>query len=185
MTILYKEAPTCLGRGNFGHGKIEWRPECGWVLNGEGAPYEMWNGLAAYIHMGMVFRLSTQGGGLKMPDGREYIAVGKTAADTPYREALKLSVQAMQGNLTELEGPHALVGPGIFGDPYGIGYHVLWPLTMRVLSPFPEEVTIETMQEFLKAWPIMGIYFVHPDGRDAVLSRYVFGYTWPVEGARL
>ena len=150
------------------------KPECQWVLDGEGVATRKWDGTNVKIQGGRLFKR-------QKPKDRDYDEASyvECRRDDP---ADRWAFQAFdaRGPLV-LDGIYELVGPKVQGNPHHLPEHTLISVTSPdaitiIDTPFPR--TFDAIRAVLEASVFEGIVFHHPDGRMAKIKRRDFGLPW-------
>lgn len=162
---------------------------CEWVLAGEGVGSRKWDGTAAMVRGGVLYkRLDCKRGKVppvgaipcQEPDAvtghwPHWILVNHEAKEDRWFTEAWSNVAANDERLED--GTYELIGERINGNP------------QRVIGHYFErhgadlcEVTrsFDGIREYLAAAPIEGIVFAHADGRMCKIRRDDFGLSWPV-----
>ena len=156
------------------------KPECQWVLDGEGVATLKIDGTNVKIENGELLKR-------QKPKERDYDNAAYVPCD-PASPADKWAYEAFAAG-HQGDGIYELVGPKVQGNPQQHASHTL----IRVVpySPRLDCIDAEVRSVFygrtfdgLKKWliehPVEGIVFHHPDGRFAKIKRRDFGLKWPV-----
>ena len=182
----------------------EVRPECAWVLRGEGRPTVKLDGEACYVLEGRLYRRHRVREGRAKPEGwlqaeGEYgwaPVLDDDPATAPHREAFATIREDNPGSwggsglLHAGWGTFELLGPKVQGNPYGLPRHRLVPhgVCPEDLRPYEwhyaswvlDKPRYYHIEDALAALPdAEGIVFHHPDGRKAKVRRKDFGMAWP------
>lgn len=154
----------------------EVRPDCQWVIDGEGEPTRKYDGTCVRIDdSGAWWARREVKAGKPAPDGfvavQEDPATGKTVGWEPVEQSAfaKFFEQARTGR--EVAGTYELCGPKVNGNPESYPEHTLVRHeTASVLTDVPRD--FEGLMTWLLAHPeYEGIVWHHPDGRMAKLKR--------------
>ena len=156
------------------------KPECQWVLDGEGVATKKIDGTNIKIENGTLWKR-------QKPKDRDYDAASYVPCrrdDTSDRWAWE-AFDALPN--PPGDGIYELVGPKVQGNPHQLAAHKL----VRVVPPdeslaFQREAlrTFSEMRDTLSDNPhIEGIVFHHPDGRMAKIKRRDYGLQWPIMAA--
>ena len=152
------------------------KPECQWVLDGEGIATEKRDGTNVKVENGQLFKR-------QKPKERDYNDASYVACDrsSPNDKWAYEGFDYMEQPVSD--GIYELVGPKVQGNPDKYTAHAL----VRVVPPGatltitrPITRTFDGLREYLTTWPIEGLVFHHPDGRMAKIKRRDFGIKWPV-----
>lgn len=158
------------------------KPECQWVLDGEGLPTVKLDGTNVKIDKGVLYKR-------QKPKDRDYDNASyvecqrNDPSDRWAFEAFDVLVQL--GPSVFDNGIYELVGPKVQGNPQKESTHKLYRVvppsdrTMRLTKP-PTR-TFDGLRTFLAAWYVEGLVFHHPDGRFAKIKRRDFHLPWPAE----
>lgn len=160
---------------------------CEWVLAGEGVATRKWDGAAAMVKGGVLYkrydRKPRRDGEWKpAPEGWEpcqepdevtkhwpgWLLVGDGPEDWYFREAHDPSLP---------DGTYECVGPKIGGNPDGFSSHQLVRHGLGCYEDCPR--THVGLRAFLAETPIEGVVFHHPDGRMAKVKARDLGLQWP------
>jgi hypothetical protein len=186
-----KKIPTLFRRDPDNMARVlpELNPGCEWVLHGEGTPTRKYDGTCVLI--------TAEDGDIRAY-GRREVKPGKPTPDgfievdhdpvTGKRvgwvraslgdKANRWLAEAL-GDLPFTPGTYELCGPRINGNPEGFDHHVLIPHGRDQIpfAPLPHNpAAAHTQLELeLRAIPIEGIVWHHPDGRMAKLKRRDYG----------
>ena len=164
-----------------------------WVIRGEGLPTVKFDGTAAMVKGGRLYRrhdykAKAREKGLPPPDGWEpceaepnehtghwpgWLPVGSGPEDRYYAEA-------MAGSLPD--GTYELIGPKVQGNPYGLQGHVLMLHGYLPLGEDPR--SFRGIKDYLSREAHEGIVWHHPDGRMVKIKARDFGIQWPREKER-
>lgn len=153
------------------------KPECQWVLDGEGMATVKLDGTNVKIEHGQLLKR-------QKPKDRDYDEAAYVPCDRENpadRWAWEAFDAGHQG-----DGIYELVGPKIQGNPQRHPAHGLVPVVpfgfaTRVLDDMDR--SYEGLKTWLKAHVVEGLVFHHPDGRLAKIKRRDFGFAWPSPGA--
>lgn len=157
------------------------KPECQWVLDGEGIATVKLDGTNIKIEDGVLFKR-------QKPKDRDYDAASYVLCHRA-APADRWAFEAFDVMVDKTDGIYELVGPKVQGNPHGYSGHVLervvppGPIVRSVMLE-PLTRTFDGLREWLARWPFEGIVFHHPDGRMAKIKRRDFGLSWPVESAK-
>jgi len=156
------------------------KPECQWVLTGEGTPTEKVDGTNVKIEDGRLYKR-------QKPRDRDYDAAsyvecerGNPADRWAWEGFDRINGAQLVGSLIG-----ELIGPKVQGNPYGHTMHTIVPVVppSRVLHIVVlADRRFEALRVFLAANQMEGIVFHHPDGRLAKIKRRDFGLPWPGVG---
>lgn len=149
------------------------KPECQWVLDGEGTATRKLDGTNVKIADGVLYKR-------QKPKERDY----DEAAYVPCRRddpADRWAFEAFDALRDQADGVYELIGPKVQGNPEKRTVHGL----VRVVPCDPSLELAGVPRDFaglltyLAASHIEGIVFHHPDGRMAKIKRRDFGLSWP------
>ena len=150
------------------------KPECQWVLDGEGTATRKWDGTNVKVAWGVLQKR-------QKPKARDYDEASyvECRRDDP---ADKWAFEAFDADVSVPDGIYELVGPKVQGNPHRFPAHALISVTAPSLitiieTPFPR--TFDAIRAVLEASVFEGIVFHHPDGRMAKIKRRDFGLKWP------
>lgn len=169
-------------------------PGCEWVLAGEGEGTRKWDGTAAMIRDGVLYKRFDAKAGRRLPPGAEpcepipskhtahwphWVPVGDGPEDRWFREA----AEAYRSRYACLppDGTYELVGPMINGNADRMSSHAL---IRHGDEPMETTRSFEGMRETLRHIPVEGIVFRHPDGRMAKIKKTDFGFAWGSKKAK-
>lgn len=153
-------------------------PGCEWVLAGEGIATRKWDGTAAMVRSGKLFKRYDAKKGKTPPQGFEpadnpdpvtghwpgWVPVSPTGnEDKPFREAV----------MPEEDGTYELCGPKVNGNPEKLDVHTLIPHGHAVLLDFPRD--FDGIRDALADGQIEGVVWHHPDGRMVKVKGKDFG----------
>lgn len=145
------------------------KPECQWVIDGEGVATQKLDGTNVKIEFGGLHKRQ------KPADG-DYSEASYVLVDSAEPEN-KYIWEAFEALADKSDGIYEAIGPKIQKNPEGYDHHAL----MRVV-PFDENLilysaprTFEELKEYLSTKDVEGIVFHHPDGRFAKIKKRDFG----------
>ena len=151
------------------------KPECQWVLDGEGVATLKLDGTNAKVEGGQLFKR-------QKPKDRDYDEASYVAcdrnnpADRWHFEAFDLC----DGEIWP-DGIYELVGPKIQNNPHRYPAHELVRVVPAndalVIDYVPR--TFDGLKKYLADIPVEGVVFHHQDGRFAKIKRRDFGIHWP------
>lgn len=159
------------------------KPECQWVLDGEGVMTWKLDGHNVKIDAGVLLKR-------QRPWTGEYDELSYVACDRANPED-RWAFVAFDQHGTQEDGIYELVGPKVQGNPHGFPAHSLIrvlpvdPALVRAPSDGGTPRTFESLKLSLQISPYEGFVFHHPDGRLAKLKRRDFGFSWPVKNRRV
>jgi hypothetical protein len=155
------------------------KPECQWVLDGEGIATAKLDGTNVRILGGQLLKR-------QKPKERDYDDASYVPCDRA-NPADRWAYEGFDNRAVRGEGIYELLGPKVQGNPHGYRGHVL----ERVVPPGemvmglergPADLSFNGIREWLSHSPFEGIVYHHPDGRMAKIKRRDFGLPWPVRG---
>lgn len=166
----------------------EIKPECQWVLDGEGIATAKLDGTNVKVKDGEL--LKRQKPKERDYDDAAYVSCDRSnAADRWAFEAFDAACSTAPGPLVipPRDGIYELLGPKIQGNPHGYRGHVLELVVppgqmVQSLELGPSDRSFGGLREWLSRSPFEGIVFHHPDGRMAKIKRRDFGLPWPIRG---
>lgn len=172
-----KKIPTMFVRDETkpGHPVIDQiKPECQWVLDGEGIPTVKLDGTNVKIANSELFKR-------QKPKDRDYDEASYVPCDRA-NPADRWAFEAFDAREDKADGIYELVGPKVQGNPHGFRTHML-----RAVQPCEPQLrcmvhdrTFAGLRDELSQRPIEGFVFHHLDGRMAKIKRRDFGLQWPV-----
>jgi hypothetical protein len=135
------------------------KPEAEWVVAGEGTASMLWDGWPVLVD-----------------GGRVYTHKGEQVACSRKHKAWLKAMRKHQAPLRE--GWYTLVGPNINGNPHKQPQHLLVRDGETSIPHDPR--TFESVYRYLKSnHTMLGILWVHEDGREAVVTKDFFRIRWP------
>lgn len=145
------------------------KPECQWVLDGEGIATRKLDGTNVKIESGKLYKRQ------KPKDG-DYDMASYMECD-PVSPNDKYLFEGLY-NLNLSDGIYEACGPKIQGNPEKFLKHTLVCIVPHDASLEMKGVprTFEGLKEFLMVADIEGIVFHHPDGRFAKIKKRDFGF---------
>lgn len=152
------------------------KPECQWVLDGEGIATAKLDGTNVKVEGGELFKR-------QKPKDRDY----DEASYVPCRRddpADRWAFEAFADGATD--GIYELLGPKVQGNPHGYKNHYLVrvvPCDPQLTLPdgYPVPRTFDQIKSAFESGYINeGIVFHHQDGRMAKIKRRDFGLPWPI-----
>jgi len=148
------------------------KPECQWVLDGEGTATRKIDGTNVKIAAGLLYKR-------QKPKERDYDEASYVLCGRG-NPADRWAFEAFDAIDWKADGIYELVGPKVQSNPEGRATHELihvvpWAESLR-LSDVPR--SFAGLREYLTAHVIEGIVFHHPDGRLAKIKRRDFGLPW-------
>jgi len=157
------------------------KPECQWVLDGEGIATVKLDGTNVKVENGQLFKRQKP----KEADYDDAAYVPCDRSNPADRWAFEAFNAGHQGN-----GIYELVGPKVQGNPQGHASHTLVKVVpfLPRLGAIDSEVrsvfygrTFDGLKRWLLDHRVEGIVFHHPDGRMAKIKRRDFGLPWPMK----
>lgn len=152
------------------------KPECQWVLDGEGLATVKIDGTNVKIEHGELLKR-------QKPKDRDYDEASyvRCERDNP---ADKWAFEAFDRTDDKHDGIYELQGPKVQGNPNGWPVHVLTCVvpvvnTLTLPGELDPPRDFAGLQGYLAKWPIEGLVFHHRDGRMAKIKRRDFGLPWP------
>ena len=155
------------------------KPECQWVLDGEGLATEEVDGTNVKIEHGLLFKRQT-------PKERDYdeASYAPCSRDNPADRWAFDGFDRIDGSSIVAPVIGELIGPKVQGNPYGHKGHTVIPIvppaTVLHIHELPDR-SFATIREFLAINRMEGIVFHHRDGRMAKIKRRDFGLPWPIK----
>lgn len=152
------------------------KPECQWVLDGEGIATAKLDGTNVKIENGTLLKR-------QKPKDRDYDDAAYVPCDRS-NPVDRWAYEAFDSLQDKADGIYELCGPKVQGNPHGYRGHVLelvvppGPL-VRALMLDPADRSFNGLRVWLARSPFEGIVFHHPDGRMAKIKRRDFGLAWP------
>lgn len=167
------------------------KPECQWVINGEGIATAKYDGTNVRVEGGQLFKRQKPKDADY--DDASYVACDRTnPADRWAFEAFDALVEPggmMHSDVPPPDGIYELIGPKVQGNPHGVPTHRL----IAVVPPGPDvrfrwaagPHTFHAIAGLFTGgeFPYEGLVFHHPDGRLAKIKRRDFGLPWPVRAS--
>jgi hypothetical protein len=152
------------------------KPECQWVLDGEGVATRKIDGTNVKIERGELFKR-------QKPRDRDYDEAAYVPCDRS-NPADRWAFEAFDAMDWKAEGIYELVGPKVQSNPEKRERHELvhvvpWDSSLRLGDLDLTARTFDALRGYLSVQPIEGIVFHHPDGRMAKIKRRDFGLKWP------
>jgi len=154
--------------------KDEIKPECRWVLDGEGLATVKLDGTNVKIEGGRLFKR-------RKPKDRDYDEASYVPCERE-EPSDRWAWEAFDAGHAG-DGIYELVGPKLQGNPHGLVSHAL----IRVVPPSDQTLlvvevprTFDGIRQYLADAPFEGVVFHHADGRMAKIKRRDFGLPWPV-----
>jgi hypothetical protein len=176
ISTLYKKNPENLGRVIN-----EINPENEWVFNGEGTATRKFDGTAAAIINGVLYKRYDVKKGKQVPDGA-----------IPCQEPDEITghwphwVKCEDGSPEDKyffdglrnvpgvpDGTYELCGPKVQGNPEKLDKHYLIQHGCNRLKI--ADLSFEGLRDYLSRHDIEGIVFHHPDGRMCKIRKSDFG----------
>lgn len=148
------------------------KPECQWVLDGEGVATAKIDGTNVKVEKGVLYKRQKPASG----DYDEASYVPCVRADP----ADKWAWEAFDAAPVE-DGIYELVGPKIQGNKHGYVHHrlvgVVPPSSELSVQPITDR-SYAALRGILETSQFEGFVFHHPDGRMAKIKRRDFGFRW-------
>ncbi len=156
--------------------KDEIRPECQWVLDGEGNATIKLDGTNVKILGGALYKR-------QKPKDRDYDEASYVLCDRtkPEDRWAWEAFDAGHGG----DGIYELIGPKVQGNPYRLTIHKLVSVvppdeSLIVLAEMHLQRNYAGLRSYLLVVEVEGLVFHHPDGKMAKIKRRDFGLRWPV-----
>lgn len=160
-------------------------PGAEWVAAGEGIATRKWDGTAAMIRAGRLYKRYDAKQGRTPPEGWEpaqepdpvtghhpgWLLISDRPEDKAFREA----------QVPREDGTYELVGPKVQGNPEGFSVHTLLRHGAESLPDAPRDFT--GLRDYFATHNIEGIVWHHPDGRMVKIKGKDFGVKRVAEGA--
>lgn len=145
------------------------KPECQWVLDGEGVATRKLDGMNVKIEGGKLYKR-------QKPKDRDYDSASYVECD-PVSPNDKYLLEAFNMASSWKDGIYEAIGPKIQGNPEKAGVHVLIAVVpCNELYHMPEAPRdYEGLKAYLGEKDIEGIVFHSPDGRFAKIKKKDFG----------
>ncbi len=152
------------------------KPECQWVLDGEGIPTAKLDGTNVKIENGALFKR-------QKPASGDYDEASYALCDRA-NPADRWAYEAFDNLSEKGNGIYELVGPKVQGNPHGYRGHVLELVVppgqiVMGMELGPADLSFSGIRDWLARSPFEGIVFHHPDGRMAKIKKRDFGLPWP------
>lgn len=153
------------------------KPECQWVLDGEGVATLKLDGTNVEIRGGQLFKR-------QKPKERDYDKASYVPCDRD-NPADRWAFDAFDALKEQADGIYELCGPKVQGNPHRLESHILIPVVppgpvVCGMVIEPADRTYEGLRSWLRSSEFEGIVFHHNDGRMAKIKRRDFGLPWPV-----
>lgn len=158
-------------------------PQNQWVFDGEGVATRKFDGTAAAIINGVLYKRYDVKKGKRVPDN----AIPCQEPDPitghwphwilcdPLRPEDKYFFEALSGKGFMEDGTYELCGPKVQGNPEGLERHTLVKHGQYDLNLSMENSDFESLREYLSVVNIEGIVFHHADGRMCKIRKSDFG----------
>lgn len=176
ISTLYKKNPV-----NLALVIDEINPENQWVIDGEGIPTRKFDGTAAAIIDGQLYKRYDVKKGKQVP--AYAIPCQEPDAITGHwphwvlcqwgKPEDKYFFEAFNNLHDKTDGTYELCGPKVQGNPEKLNQHVLVRHGSEVLD-LPG-VSFEELKDYFQHTDIEGIVFHHPDGRRCKIRKSDFG----------
>jgi hypothetical protein len=175
-----KKIPTLFVRDFANRGQItrEHHPDVGWVVRGEGVATRKYDGTAALVRNGQLFKRYMLKPGKIPPAGFEAVELdeetGKTVGWVPVSDGPEDRWFNEALHDQEKDGTYELIGPKVQGNPEQTDLHEL--VAHADAERFKDVPTdYDSLREWLAGRDIEGIVWHHPDGRMAKIKLVDFG----------
>lgn len=156
------------------------KPECQWVLDGEGIATIKVDGTNVKIKAGQLLKR-------QKPAERDYDDAAYVPCDRS-NPADKWAYEAFDALAHRDDAIYELIGPKVQGNPQKVRSHQL----IRVVPPLPTLIiaalgadykdqivrTFDGLRAYFQSHEVEGLVFHHPDGRLAKIKRRDFGLAW-------
>lgn len=152
------------------------KPECEWVLRGEGLATIKMDGTNVKIENGILYKR-------QKPKEGEYDEASYVQVE-PSDLSNKYILEAFDDLIAKKDGIYEAVGPKIQGNPQNLPTHELYrvvPVEQELELKLFKPTSFSDIKQFLEDSRIEGVVFHHPDGRMAKIKRRDFGLPWPVK----
>lgn len=146
------------------------KPECQWVLDGEGIATQKLDGTNVKIENGKLYRR-------QKPIDREYDMASYVECD-PANPNDKYLFDAFNALEDKSDGIYEAIGPKIQGNAEKTEKHILVsvvPPDIKLNIWLGVSINFEGIKQFLSEHDIEGIVFHHEDGRMAKIKKKDFG----------
>jgi hypothetical protein len=171
-------------------------PGAEWVEDGEGIATEKFDGTAALIKNGKIYKRYDRKPGREAPEGWEpceekpdevtghwpgWVPVDPTNPNDKYfyEAADNIEEVIWYRRVAQIDGTYELVGPKINKNPYRLEKHFFWKHGSEEIKDAPRDFD-GLKQFFINRNSIEGIVWHHPDGRMVKIKRRDFGLPWPI-----
>lgn len=158
-------------------------PGAEWVAKGEGVATKKWDGTAALVQRGQLYKRFDAKGGKPVPGGfvpaqepdavtghwPGWVLVGPGPEDKWFREAW--TMQERVGGLAD--GTYELIGPRVQGNPENVSEHQFVRHGREELADAPRD--FDGLKAYLATRDIEGVVWHHTDGRMAKIKKRDFG----------
>jgi hypothetical protein len=178
ISTLYKKDPNDLGKVIN-----EINPENQWVFDGEGIATRKFDGTAAAVINGLLYKRYDVKKGKQVPDG----AIPCQGPDeitghwphwvmcTSGKPEDKYFIEAFAAQAPLQDGTYELCGPKVQGNPEKFDKHTLVRHGRELLNDLSSSLSFDYIKEYLSSRDIEGIVFHHPDGRMCKIRKSDFG----------
>ncbi len=151
------------------------RPECQWVLDGEGVATSKLDGTNVRVVNGQLFKR-------QKPQHGDYDEASYVLCDS-HDPADRWAFEAFDAEPVD-DGIYELVGPKIQGNPHQYERHTLvrvvpFSLDLEIPADHLRDRSYDGLREYLSRSHDEGIVFHHADGRMAKIKKRDFGLRWP------
>lgn len=176
ISTLFKKNPENLGRVIN-----EINPENEWVFKGEGTATQKFDGTAAAIINGELYKRYDVKKGRSIPvNAIECQGPDEVTGHHPHWVKCDPSnpedryfIEAWDKRSDKEDGTFELVGPKVQGNPERLAYHILIRHDCKSLD-IPD-LSFDGIRKYLEEKDIEGIVFHHPDGRMCKIRKKDFG----------
>lgn len=151
------------------------KPECQWVLDGEGVATRKYDGTNVKVLHGALYKR-------QKPKEKDYDNASYVQCD-PSNPSDQYLFEAFNGATFE-DGIYEAVGPKIQGNPEKWEVHALIKVVPAPDAIVLEDVprTFDGLKEYLSGNDIEGIVFHNTDGRFAKIKKRDFGFKREIAG---
>lgn len=153
-------------------------PGAEWVAAGEGVATRKFDGTAAMVRSGVLYKRHDQKPGRTAPAGWEAaqepdLVTGHHPGWLPVGDGPEDAAFRMAGGIPEADGTYELIGPKVQGNPENVPAHLLVRHGKEVLPDAPRDFA--GIRDYLANHDIEGIVWHHPDGRMVKIKVKDFG----------
>jgi hypothetical protein len=144
------------------------KPECQWVLDGDGVPTQKLDGTNVKIEGGKLYKR-------QKPKSGDYDIASYVECD-PANPSDKYMFEAFNAMEEKIDGIYEAIGPKIQGNPEKVERHMLVMVVPTNASLIMNDAprTYEGLRDWLKDKDIEGIVWHHPDARMAKIKKRDF-----------